>query len=57
MSKKETYKNSDKFIVPKDHYFYLGDNGDCSKDRRYLSSVGYVHKDNLVVKAQVIFFS
>ena len=26
------YQNSDSFIVPKDHYFFLGDNRDCSKD-------------------------
>ena len=51
------YENSDKFIVPNDHYFFLGDNRDCSKDSRFLSSVGYVHKDNLVGKAQFIFFS
>ena len=50
-------ENSDKFIVPQDHYFFLGDNRDCSKDSRFLSSVGYVHKDNLVGKAQFIFFS
>jgi len=51
------FKNTDVFIVPKDHYFFLGDNRDCSKDSRFLSSVGYVHKNNLVGKAQFIFFS
>ena len=51
------FANSDTFIVPKDHFFFLGDNRDCSKDSRFLSSVGYVHKDNLVGKAQFIFFS
>ena len=52
-----TMVNSDKYIVPEKHYFFLGDNRDCSRDSRFLASVGYVHQENLVGKARVIFFS
>ena len=55
--KEGSIRNTDKFIVPKEHYFFMGDNRDCSKDSRFLSSVGYVNFNNLVGKAQLIFFS
>ena len=54
---KGTLQNTQKFIVPSDHFFLMGDNRDCSKDSRYLDSVGYVNRLNLVGKAELIFFS
>ena len=35
----------------------MGDNRDCSKDSRFLDSVGYVNYLNLVGEAKIIFFS
>ena len=46
--------NTPEFIVPKEHFFAMGDNRDNSSDSRVF---GYIPINNLVGRAEFLFFS
>ena len=49
--------NTPEYHVPEGHFFGMGDNRDNSQDSRFLMHVGYIPKENLVGRAEMMFFS
>lgn len=57
ISDRRPMDNTDVYTVPEGHYFGMGDNRDQSQDSRVESQVGYIHKDDIVGRAERLFFS
>lgn len=51
------FDNVGPYKVPAGHYFMMGDNRDNSTDSRATWDVGYVPYENLIGRADIIFFS
>ena len=45
------------YKIPKDKYFFMGDNRDNSSDSRVMSGVGFVPKENMIGKVWFIWLS
>ena len=60
LTRNSLYDNTQEFLVPDGTYFMMGDNRDNSTDSRArveISNVGFVPFENLIGRAEVIFFS
>lgn len=53
----EALDNTPLYTVPQGHYFAMGDNRDRSQDSRVLGQVGFVPFENLIGRAEFLFFS
>ena len=53
----EDLDNTPLYKVPPRHYFMMGDNRDNSQDSRVQNHVGFVPFENMVGRADVLFFS
>ena len=49
--------NTPEYVVPQGYYFGMGDNRDNSLDSRVQNAVGYIPAENLVGRAEILFFS
>lgn len=56
-SDNDALDNTGIYTVPEGHVFAMGDNRDDSLDSRVLNQVGFVPVENLVGRAEFIFFS
>ena len=58
LSNNSMLDNTNEFLVPDEHYFFMGDNRDNSSDSRDTrNTVGFVPKENIIGKVRFIFLS
>jgi signal peptidase I len=57
ISDDQPFDNTQEYVVPAGHVFAMGDNRDNSLDSRAQNAVGFIPLENLVGRAEFIFFS